>query len=119
MKPSRVCTLRHVLVVHSVGGVQEGGHDALEVSLQAAHQVVEGHLHSLRQQLLGVGPVGLHLHVLLEEVQHFRGVGHPEGQGCGVVVVFLQNTQLTLQAQGQCGVDMAQQISLFWDNRYM
>lgn len=81
----------HSIVIRRVALVEEGGHGSLKIVLETAYEVVEGHLDGLRQHLLGVQRERVYVVVLFEEVQHFRCIRHPEGQGRRIVAVGLKD----------------------------
>lgn len=51
---------------------------------------LEGHLHQVGEDVLGVQRDAVEVSVLLNEVKQLRGVGHPESQRSRDVLLLLQ-----------------------------
>lgn len=61
-----------------------------DVLTQPRPDSLEGHLHQVGEDVLGIQRDAVQVSVLLDEVEELRGVGHPEGQRSRDVLLLLQ-----------------------------
>lgn len=64
---------------------------------------LEGHLNQVGEDVLGVERDTVQVSVLLDEVEQFRGVGHPEGQRSRDVLLLLQGINRRHATEGGGG----------------
>ena len=83
--PVRVYLATYGLVVyvhlfHMVRLIEEGDEHRVQLLLHYVHQILEGYLNVVGEQLLGIVADLTQVRVLFEEVEQLAGVGQPIGQ---------------------------------------